>query len=236
MGYHRAGFEVVGVDIAPQSHYPFEFHQGDAIEYIVEHGREFDVIHASPPCQAHSVMTKRWGQEVVSSHINLIPATRAALQATGKPYIIENVEGARDELIRPVMLCGTMFGLGLKAGNQLRRHRYFECWGFEPGLTPTCKHNKKQTVLVCGNSGGRSRRDGCMFHTADERRKAMDIDWMTNAELVQAIPPAYTEWIGRRIVAADTEYSEHIEEKEVEFLREENERLRQQIEELERRI
>jgi len=199
-GYHRAGFEVVGVDIEPQPHYPFEFIQADALEFIAEHGREFDVIHASPPCQVHSVMTKRWGPGMVDTHADLIPATRAALQATGKPYIIENVEGARSELIRPVMLCGTMFGLELDNGAQLRRHRYFECCGFEPGLTPSCRHTGQQSVLVCGHAGGRARRDGLTMHNTDDRREVMGIDWMTGAELSQAIPPAYTEWIGRRLL------------------------------------
>jgi DNA (cytosine-5)-methyltransferase 1 len=202
MGYYRAGFDVVGVDIAPQPHYPFEFVQADALEYIAEHGREFDVIHASPPCQRFSVMTKRWGDDVARTHINLVPATRAALGQTGKPYIIENVEGARAELVRPIMLCGTMFGLELDDGSQLRRHRYFECWGFEPGLTSPCWHNNIQSVLVAGHAGGKSTRDGRVFHTTDDRKAVMGIDWMTGAELVQAIPPAYTEWIGKRLLEA----------------------------------
>jgi DNA (cytosine-5)-methyltransferase 1 len=200
MGYYRAGFDVVGVDIEPQPHYPFEFVQGDAIEYIREHGREFDVIHASPPCQRFSVMTKRWGDDMTESHINLIPVTRAALRRTGKPYIIENVEGARAELVRPIMLCGTMFGLELDDGSQLRRHRYFECWGFEPGLTSPCWHNNTQSVLVAGHTGGRSTRDGRIFHTVGDRKAVMGIDWMTNQELTQAIPPAYTEWIGKQLL------------------------------------
>ena len=91
MGYHRAGFDVVGVDIEPQPRFPFEFVQADAIEYIQAHGREFDVIHASPPCQAYSV-TKAWYPD--SDHPDLVSITRKVLQATGKPYVIENVPGA----------------------------------------------------------------------------------------------------------------------------------------------
>jgi DNA (cytosine-5)-methyltransferase 1 len=117
VGYHRAGFEVVGVDINPQPRFPFEFHQGDAIEYIREHGHEFDVIHASPPCQRFSEATP---MERRDKHPDLIAPTREAMQATGKPYVIENVENARAELANPVKLCGTMFGL------PIWRHRYFE--------------------------------------------------------------------------------------------------------------
>jgi DNA (cytosine-5)-methyltransferase 1 len=228
MGYHRAGFDVVGVDINPQPHYPFPFILGDALEvlrrliageaiqasdsksYTLD---DFAVIHASPPCQVHSTMTKRWGQDVVQGHVDLIPATRAILKATGKPYIIENVEGARSKLICPVMLCGTMFGLG-SMGAQLRRHRYFEC-SFFVGLTPPCQHNKssaigvygggqhprrRKTIGVYGHSGGRSKRDNYMAFGVDARREAMGIDWMTQDELSQAIPPVYTEWIGQKLL------------------------------------
>ena len=126
MGYHRAGFEVVGVDIAPQPHYPFEFHQADALEYCVEHGREFDVIHASPPCQAYSVLrfiTKK-------DYPDYIPQTRIVLQNAGKPWIIENVIGA--PLQSTVMLCGAWFGL------KVYRHRLFETswFMFQPEHQP----------------------------------------------------------------------------------------------------
>ena len=213
MGYYRAGFDVVGVDINPQKNYPFEFHQGDALEFIAEHGHEFDVIHASPPCQVHSVMTKRWGRDTIQNHVDLIPAARAVLKAAGKPYVIENVPGARSCLITPVMLCGTMFGLGAN-GAQLRRHRYFEC-SFFVGLTPPCQHDqsssigvygggqhpkRRRTIGVYGHSGDYSKRDGHKAFGVDARREAMGIDWMTQAELSQAIPPAYTEYIGKRIM------------------------------------
>jgi DNA (cytosine-5)-methyltransferase 1 len=105
MGYSLAGFNVVGVDIKPQPRYPFEFHQADAIEYVQAHGREFDAIHASPPCQAYSMTQRIAGK----THPDLVGATRAALQATGKPYVIENVPGA--PLVDPVLLVGSMFGL-----------------------------------------------------------------------------------------------------------------------------
>lgn len=214
MGYHRAGFDVVGVDIALQPRYPFEFHQADALEYLAAHGHEFDVIHASPPCQAYSLMTRgRWQDR---EHPQLIPYVRELLQATGKPYVIENVSGARSELINPFMLCGTMFGLQTKDGAQLLRHRYFET-SLPFVLTPSCYHlvgsaigvygggqnpeRKRSNVIgVYGNSGGKSTRNGTYGYLVADRRDAMGIDWMTQKELSQAIPPAYTEWIGQQLM------------------------------------
>lgn len=191
MGYHRAGFEVVGVDIEPQKRYPFEFHQSDAIEFILKYGQDFDMIVGSPPCQAYSVTS------VLSSRLHpmLILATRQAMQKVNKPYIIENVKGARFELDNPIMLCGTMFDL------KVIRHRYFECdpplW-FPPGqcvcsmLYTHSGHgqtssfdNGATAICVVGND----------FKVKDAKI-AMDINWMTGKELAQAIPPAYTEWLG----------------------------------------
>ena len=127
MGYHRAGFEVVGVDIAMQKNYPFEFHQADALEYLQEHGHEFDAIHASPPCQAYSVT---YSLPNVGEYPELIEPIRELLISSGKPYVIENVPGA--PLINPVELCGSMFGLNVI------RHRRFETGrlsGFRPSRT-----------------------------------------------------------------------------------------------------
>ena len=223
MGYHRAGFDVTGVDIKPQPRYPFIFIQGDALEYLREHGHEYDAITASPPCQAFSAMRKgRWQDR---EHPDLIEPTRATLKATGKPYVIENVEGA--PLMAPITLCGTMFGLRTRHGSQLRRHRLFEApWFF--GLIPTCAHNEYAAIGVYGggqhpqrrcndansrlpatigvyvNSGGSSVRDGTTGFGVVDRRDAMGIDWMTNAELSQAIPPAYTQFIGEQLLAEVT--------------------------------
>src|SRR5690606_26563980 len=106
VGYHMAGFEVIGVDIDPQPRYPFEFHQGDALEYLAKHGGEFDAIHASPPCQAYSRATTSGTR---GNHPRMIAPLRSALGILGKPYVSENVEGA--PLISPVRLCGSMFDL-----------------------------------------------------------------------------------------------------------------------------
>jgi len=195
MGYSRAGFEVVGVDIAPQKHYPFEFHQADALEYLAEHGREFDVIHASPPCQRFSVGVP---QEIRERYPDLIEATRTLLVKAGIPYIIENVP--RAPLVIALMLCGSMFNLQSSRGTTLRRHRVFETPWFS-GLTLTCKHEPGNTITVTGNgtTSGNRKTLGRNVPTS-EMREVMGIDWMNRDELSEAIPPAYTEWIGRQLL------------------------------------
>jgi DNA (cytosine-5)-methyltransferase 1 len=196
VGYHRAGFEVVGVDIKPQKHYPFEFHQADALEYLAEHGREFDAIHASPPCQAFTTLARMWNAK---KHESLVEPTREALVASGRPFVIENVVGA--PLVAPVLLCGTMFGLGTERA-QLRRHRLFET-SFPVGLTPTHQHVGR-VIGVYGNKSRDRRRanGGSKDFPNEDAKMAMGIDWMTRAELSQAIPPAYTEWIGKQLIRA----------------------------------
>ena len=214
MGYHRAGFEVVGVDINPQPHYPFEFHQADALPFLCENSLYFDAFHASPPCQRYSAMTKGRWQDRIENHPDMIKETREWFTWFIKPWVIENVPGA--PLINPVLLCGTMFNLQTKAGNQLRRHRYFET-SFPIGLTPPCQHNsgsaigvygggqnptrkRPATIGVYGHAGGYSVRDGVAQFGTQDRRDAMGIDWMTGNELSEAIPPAYTEFIGRTLM------------------------------------
>ena len=181
MGYYRAGFtEIVGVDIKPQPHYPFAFVLGDALEYVAEHGREFDAIHASPPCQQYSAM-----QHIVKTkdrHPNLIPPTREALLRVGRPYVIENVVGA--PLRIDSFLCGTMFGL------RIIRHRIFESNTLEFALTLTCHHEDVYDPW---------HRDG--IGQREKLTQAMGIDWfMTRPEVREAIPPAYTEFIGRQLI------------------------------------
>lgn len=193
MGYHRAGFEVVGVDNRLQPHYPFEFHVADALEYLAEHGHEFGVIHASPPCQAYSISRNNGCHKDAP---RLIAPVRNALIIVSKPYVIENVLGA--PLLNPIMICGASFGLGV-AGFDLCRHRYFETTF--PLLSMSCQHRRGKTIGVYGNgtnSWHRHKFGRCV--SIKEMRVAMGIDWMTRKELTQAIPPAYTEWIGRQII------------------------------------
>lgn len=199
VGYARAGFDVVGVDVARQPRYPFEFRQADAIEYLAAGGWiGFDAIHASPPCQAFTPFAAgRWGN--AADHPNLIDVVREGLDAIGVPYVIENVQGA--PLRDPIRLCGTMFDLGVD-DLELRRHRLFETSPPIFALTPPCAHGQRgATIGVYGNAGGSSRRDPHLrFGTTSERRAAMGIEWMAGAELSEAIPPAYTEWIGRKLI------------------------------------
>lgn len=188
VGYSRADFEIVGVDIEPQKRYPFEFHQADAIEFIRKYGRDFDVIAASPPCQVYSKSV------FLSSgnHPDLVNVIRNVILKTDRPYIIENVPGA--PLINPVMLCGTMFNL------DVIRHRIFEC---DPAIwfPPRSCYHLKRTGKRGEYDKGQNGYITVVGHNFDVRiaRKAMDIDWMIGKELSQAIPPAYTEWIGREI-------------------------------------
>jgi DNA (cytosine-5)-methyltransferase 1 len=188
VGYHRAGFEVVGVDIAPQPRYPFEFHQADAMTYPLD---GFDAIHASPPCQAYSVLGNFGGRV----YPDLYAPTRDRLTMSGRLWIVENVPGAPYR--QGVILCGSMFGLGV------RRHRNFELSHWM--LAPFCDHAAQlQTFTVCGHSGGvRALRRPA--GTKTQWAAAMGIDWMTRAELTQAVPPAYTEWIGGQLLGVMTD-------------------------------
>lgn len=202
MGYHRAGFDVVGVDSKPQPRYPFPFVQDDALRALRDwhtNGalRGFDAIHASPPCQAYSVTRHTWNAR--SDHPDLLPATRTLLQETGLPYIIENVPGAPMPPL--LVMCGSAFGLGT-GEYQLRRHRWFEP---SPGLwfmSPPCQH-RGPVIGIYGDHGRDRRRTSPRFgryFTMAERREAMGISWMSRDELDQAIPPAYTDYIGRQLL------------------------------------
>ncbi|GAA2773622.1 DNA cytosine methyltransferase [Saccharopolyspora taberi] len=200
MGYHQAGFAVVGVDIVEQPNYPFEFHQADAIEFVKEHGHEFDAIHASPPCQAYSLLNA-YNHKV---YPDLVEETRKALVATGLPYVIENVPQA--PLLDPVILCGAMFGL------QVYRHRGFETsFPLFPLLAPP---HPKHTARCIRNGylptpeapfmsihGGK--------HSKAWQRKAaevMGVPWTTSInEVCESIPPAYTRYIGKELLAGPAE-------------------------------
>lgn len=203
VGYDRAGFEVVGVDIAPQPNYPFEFVHADVTErgvldWLVDGVGSFDAIHASPPCQAYSDLQRRTGR----SYPKLIDSTRELLQSSGLPYVIENVEGA--PLVDPILLCGTMF-----PGLRVLRHRLFE--SNVPLFAPVhpkphplvFTHDKRKghyglldqdTAFVQVTGGG-----NC---SVANKAAAMGIDWMTGAELNEAIPPRYTEYVGHFLLAA----------------------------------
>lgn len=218
VGYHRAGWDVVGVDIDPQPRYPFAFVQGDALAVmrgLLAGGRifskgdefalsDFDAIHASPPCQAYSVTRHTHDK----AHPDLIGPTRELLIASGLPYVIENVSGAAPYMVEPLLLCGSHFGLSAQDtdGTKLRmeRHRLFESNRFlmAPGV---CVHDTR--VQVAGAYGGGS---SDLRHAKDVRRggytpaKAvrealLGIDWMTIRGLSQSIPPAYTEWVGEQL-------------------------------------
>lgn len=187
-GYHRAGFDVTGVDISPQPHYPFTFVQGDALAYLAEHGPSFDAIHASPPCQDHSVLTSVSGTHGTGW---LLGATRTALIASGRPWIIENVPGAA--MRNDYALCGCMFALP-----GLYRERWFETSWAGFALRSPCSHDGP-TITVTGSTGSSSRTSK---GTVADWRRAMGIDWMTARELAQAIPPAYTEYLGGELLAA----------------------------------
>jgi len=195
MGYHRAGFDVVGVDNELRPRYPFEFHHGDALAFLAEHGHEFDAIHASPPCQKHcglKHLSKKTRQCWVAP-------TRIILKHLGIAWIMENVVGS--PLENPVQLCGSAFGL------KVRRHRLFESslplWGVG------CDHKSQgRSVGVYGTGGRRiNRKPGDkggnlnMARNIAEAREAMGIDWMTREELSQAIPPAYTEYLGKQLLS-----------------------------------
>lgn len=211
MGYHRAGFDVVGVDIKPQPRYPFEFINADVLgispRWIADN---FDAVHASPPCQGYSAA--RFSPNTVGAPL-LIDATRDLLNASGLPWAIENVEGARSAMRDPIMLCGTAFGLGA-AGHELRRHRLFES---NIDLdAPACQHTAKPVVGVYGGHprcrsakhGGRGTADFVGQDKPAIARECMGIDWMTMVQMSEAIPPAYTEFLGLQLIA-------HLQQREV---------------------
>ncbi|MDD5095732.1 MAG: DNA cytosine methyltransferase [Dehalococcoidia bacterium] len=196
-GYQRAGFYVVGVDIKPQPHYcGDEFYQADALTYPLE---GFGAYHASPPCQDYAV-TRSIPNRDSSRYPRLIDPIRERFKASGKPYVIENPPPA--PLCNPLMLCGSMFGL------RTRRHRLFECYPPIYFAPMSCNHSGR--VKKPGN--GKSLNiyikdsDDCNVTVAGHLfslkagSKALGIDWMSRDELAEAIPPPYTEFIGKRLM------------------------------------
>lgn len=216
-GYARAGFDVYGADIVAQEHYPFPMYKGDALALLslhldhpearsffygpngVEdfHVSEFDAIAASPPCQAHSTITPN-----KSKHVDLIPPTRELLHAWGKPFIMENVEGARRSMRNAVKLCGSSFGL------RVRRHRYFET-NLDHVWSMSCRHAEQgRPIGVYGDhpqdDSEYRRPDGTKrgdkAKTVDEAREVMGMPWASWHGTTQAVPPVYTEFLGGQLL------------------------------------
>lgn len=200
VGYAAAGFRVYGIDIAPQPRYPYHFRQRDAFELLREvidcWGAGYAAIHASFPCQAKTAY-RRKGHGVGEGYPNMIAEGRALLERTGLPYVIENVEGFRADMSNPVRYCGSSFGL------DIRRHRLFE--SNVPLVAPPCDHTW-QTPRFPGATNrkplSRSTVEvGVWRIPLDVQQRAMGIGWMTLEELSEAIPPAYTEHIGKQLIS-----------------------------------
>jgi len=195
MGYHRAGFDMVGVDIKPQPHYPFAFIQDDALLFLGDNVSTFDAIHASPPCQRFSKSVSKRSRE---THPDYIAAIRYRLVMSGLPYVIENVP--RAPLREPITLCGSSFGLGVM------RHRLFESsevlysrehrhQDYPPQYAPAW--NRTTPLRFRPISGGWTSDND---HAAN--MEAMGVDWeMTPRELSESIPPDYAQWIGRQMLS-----------------------------------
>lgn len=198
MGYWLAGFDVVGVDIVPRPNYPFKFVEGDALDAMREMGQEFNLVHASPPCQAHTALTK--GTNRGRTYVDLIPQMRELCLWYGVDWVIENVTGA--DIRKDLTLCGEMFGLGVI------RHRHFELgWlGTPSARQPEHKRHRGPVrgwrhgiyrdgpyIAAYGKGGGKG--------NVAEMQQAMGIWWTdVHEELTEAIPPAYTAYIGREFI------------------------------------
>ena len=193
MGYHRAGFDVTGVDNRPQPRYPFEFHQADAMTFPLD---GWDAIHASPPCQDHM----RGRNHALHGTAWMLDGTRQRLLAQPAPWVIENVPGAQMRV--DLKLCGCMFDLP-----NLRRERWFETSWHAFDLRPPCQH-LEPTMSVAGNSTGKKgeKEKFGRWPTKHDWRRSMGVDWMEITELAQAIPPAYTEYVGYQLL-------EHLKER-----------------------
>jgi DNA (cytosine-5)-methyltransferase 1 len=190
MGYHQSGFEIVGVDINPQPRFPFEFHRGDAIEFVRRHGHEFDFIAGGPPCQRYSKAQRIRKRD----HPDLIGEFRSALVATGKPYVIENVEEARPELRSPMMLCGLSFGL------RTDRHRLFES-NLPLSVPEHPAHPKGKTKMGRPFQDGELRQYVGNFSGVQAAREDLGVHWMNRDGIRECIPPAYAHHLGEQVRA-----------------------------------
>jgi DNA (cytosine-5)-methyltransferase 1 len=196
MGYARVGFDIVGIDIVPQPDYPFDFVQADALEPPVDLDT-FDLIHASPPCQAFSTMGNRWRNPRSPA---LIDTTRRLLETARVPYVIENVPGAVSALHNPIRLTGGSFDLAVN------RPRLFELGGWYT-LAPPPTRPERQPVGVYGKPDGRrlwDRADGTVYRawsSVEQGARLLEVPWMTDpSAIAESIPPVYTEWIGRQFL------------------------------------
>ncbi|MFF3147174.1 SAM-dependent methyltransferase [Streptomyces sp. NPDC057927] len=192
-GYDDAGFDVTGVDKDPQPRYPFRFIQGDAIAFVLAHGAEFDFIHASPPCQHDTECQRIQG----NTHPDLIAPTRAALEATGRPWAMENVRGAVPKLRAPVMLCATMFAL------ENYRHRFFETGGgFTLPQPDHAVHTVPQAKMGRPVPPGYYGQFVGNFSGVPLARRVLGVPWMNRDGIRECIPPAYAHHIGRAALAS----------------------------------
>lgn len=195
MGYHRAGFDVTGIDIVDRPNYPYRFIRGNATAYIRDHGHEYDAIHASWPCQHDAAITKGTNAHLRHRYADLYAEGRDAMLATGRPWIIETTAARPD-----IVLCGTQFGL------PILRHRKFEVHGWTPLALPHMRHKGRvrgwrhgqyhdgEYLAVYGRGGGKA--------TVPEMQQALGIDWTdVHEELTEAIPPAYTQFLGEQLHA-----------------------------------
>lgn len=195
-GYADAGCDVTGVDLAPQPRYPYRFVQADALDFVREHGAGFDFIHASPPCQFDSDCQRLQG----NAHPDLIGPTRAALEATSRPFVIENVRGALPKLRTPLLLCGGMFGMATY------RHRYFETGGGFHLVQPRHpRHTAPQAKMGRPVPPGHYGQFIGNFSGVALAKQVMDVPWMNRDGIRECIPPAYTAWIGRAFTATRLE-------------------------------
>ncbi|MEW1561745.1 SAM-dependent methyltransferase [Streptomyces sp. NPDC093509] len=195
-GYADAGFDVTGVDSTPQPRYPYRFVQADALDYLREHGAGFDFIHASPPCQFDSDCQRLRG----NAHPDLIGPTRTALEATGRPFVIENVRGALPKLRTPVLLCGAMFAMATY------RHRYFETGGGFHLVQPRHpRHTAPQAKMGRPVPPGHYGQFIGNFSGVALARQVMGVPWMNRDGIRECIPPAYTQRIGTALLASRLE-------------------------------
>jgi DNA (cytosine-5)-methyltransferase 1 len=191
-GYALAGFEVTGLDVKHGKRYPFTYLRRDFNTVTLAELQEYDVIHASPPCQTHSITKHlREAQGGTTSKLDLLEPVRELLIESGKPYVIENVKGA--PLVNPIQICGSAFGL------KVRRHRLFESNIKIEGTK--CKHKEQgKPVGIYGSMRDEIPKGGHTAKSIEEAREAMGIDWMLWGDLVEAIPPRYTYEIGKQLI------------------------------------